>query len=128
MLARAGALTALLAAGLLLAGLSTASAAPAPRPASASASVRPAVRAGQAPSGRHGHPVYYVALGDSLAQGVQPATPPLPPGVTLGQSIETDAGYANDLYDHYKRAFGGALALVKLGCPGETTPSAVTCR
>lgn len=126
MLARGGALTALLAAGLLLAGLSTASAAPAPRPASASASVRPAVRAGQAPSGRHEHPVYYVALGDSLAQGVQPATPPLPPGVTLGQSIETDAGYANDLYDHYKRAFGGALALVKLGCPGETSASMLT--
>ena len=70
--------------------------------------------------------MYYVALGDSLAQGVQPATPPLPPGVTLGQSIETDAGYANDLYAHYKRAFGGALTLVKLGCPGETSTSMLT--
>ncbi len=70
--------------------------------------------------------MYYVALGDSLAQGVQPATPPLPPGVTLGQSIETDAGYADDLYAHYRRAFGGALTLVKLGCPGETSTSMLT--
>ena len=98
-------------------------------PASASAAAspsRPAAGARQAPSGGHGHPVYYVALGDSLAQGVQPATPPLPPGVTLGQSIETDAGYANDLYAHYKRAFGGALTLVQLGCPGETSTSMLT--
>lgn len=71
-------------------------------------------------------PVYYLALGDSLAQGVQPATPPLASGVTLGESIETDAGYANDLYAHYARAFHGALQLVKLGCPGETTTSMLT--
>jgi lysophospholipase L1-like esterase len=71
-------------------------------------------------------PVYYLALGDSLAQGVQPATPPLASGVTLGESIETDAGYANDLYTHYARAFHGALQLVKLGCPGETTTSMLT--
>ena len=71
-------------------------------------------------------PVYYLALGDSLSQGVQPATPPLASGVTLGESIETDAGYANDLYTHYARAFHGALQLVKLGCPGETTTSMLT--
>ena len=41
---------------------------------------------------------YYLALGDSLSQGVQPATPPLPPRVPLGQSVETDQGYADDLY------------------------------
>ena len=117
-LLRGGVLTALLTVGVLLAGLTTASAAP--------AAARPAAAAKLAPSGRHGRPVYYVALGDSLSQGVQPATPPLPPGVTLGQSIETDAGYANDLYAHYRRAFGGALSLVKLGCPGETSTSMLT--
>jgi lysophospholipase L1-like esterase len=116
---RGGVLTALLAAGVLLAGLTSASAAPGPASARAAA-------ARQAPSGRHGHPVYYLALGDSLAQGVQPATPPLPTGVALGQSIETDAGYANDLDAHYKRAFGRALTLVKLGCPGETSTSMLT--
>ena len=117
-LLRGGVLTALLAAGLLLAGLSTASAAP--------VAARPAAAAKQAPAGRHGRPVYYVALGDSLSQGVQPATAPLPPGVSLGQSIETDAGYANDLYAYYQRELGGALTLVKLGCPGETSTSMLT--
>jgi lysophospholipase L1-like esterase len=111
-------LAALLALGVLLAGFTTASAAPTP--------ARPATAAKPAQSGRHGRPLYYVALGDSLAQGVQPATPPLPPGVTLGQSIETDAGYANDLYAHYRREFGRALTLVKLGCPGETSTSMLT--
>jgi lysophospholipase L1-like esterase len=118
LLTRGGVLTALVAVGVLLAGFTTASAAP--------AAARPAAAARQAQSGRHGRPVYYVALGDSLSQGVQPATPPLPPGVALGQSIETDAGYANDLYAHYQRAFGGRLTLVKLGCPGETSTSMLT--
>jgi lysophospholipase L1-like esterase len=115
-----GVLTTLLAVAGLLAGLPAASAAPAAgRPAAAA--TRP-----QTQSARHARPVYYVALGDSLAQGVQPATPPLPPGVTLGQSIETNAGYANDLYAHYKQTFGRALRLVKLGCPGETSTSMLT--
>ena len=118
MLVRGGVLTTLLAAGGLLAGAATAGAAP--------AAARPAAAASQAQPGRHARPVYYVALGDSLAQGVQPATPPLPPGVTLGQSIETNAGYANDLYRHYRREFGRALTLVKLGCPGETSTSMLT--
>jgi lysophospholipase L1-like esterase len=104
-----GVLTILLAAGALVAGVTAASAAPAgsahrgPRPVS-----------------------YYVALGDSLSQGVQPATPPLPPGVTLGESVETAQGYANDLFAHYQAAFHGPLHLVKLGCPGETTTSMLT--
>jgi len=69
-----------------------------------------------------GPPVkYYLSLGDSLSQGVQPATPPLPAGVSLGQSIETDQGYADDLFAHYSAQFPGNLQLVKLGCPGETT-------
>ena len=69
---------------------------------------------------------YYLSLGDSLAQGVQPATPPLPPGVSLGQSIETDQGYVDDLFAHYSAQFPGNLQLVKLGCPGETTTSMLT--
>lgn len=69
---------------------------------------------------------YYLALGDSLSQGVQPATPPLPAGVSLGQSIETSQGYADDLYAHYAPAFDGRLRLDKLGCPGETTTSMLT--
>ena len=76
---------------------------------------------------RGGPPVrYYLSLGDSLAQGVQPATPPLPPGVLPGQSIETDQGYADDLFAHYSAQFPGNLQLVKLGCPGETTTSMLT--
>lgn len=51
-----------------------------------------AMPAAAAPASR---PVrYYLSLGDSLAHGVQPATPPLPPGVAAGQSIETNQGYA----------------------------------
>lgn len=69
---------------------------------------------------------YYLSLGDSLAEGVQPATPPLPPGVSLGQSIETDQGYVDDLFAHYSGQFPGNLQLVKLGCPGETTTSMLT--
>jgi lysophospholipase L1-like esterase len=109
-------LTALLAVMALLAGAVTASAAG--RPGGERPGAHPA---------RHGvAPVYYVALGDSLSQGVQPATPPLPPGVSLGQSVETDQGYADDLYAAYRPAFHGRLTLVKLGCPGETTASMLT--
>jgi lysophospholipase L1-like esterase len=120
-LALGGVLTALLAVGALVAGLTPANAAP------ASAKSAPA-KSALAKSAHHRQrlPTYYVALGDSLSQGVQPATPPLPPGVTLGKSIETDQGYADDLFAHYKAAFGGALHLVKLGCPGETTTSMLT--
>jgi lysophospholipase L1-like esterase len=122
LLASGGLLTALLAVALLLSGFSPAGAATRTT-ATAATTPRPAAPA------HHGHgrrPLYYVALGDSLAQGVQPATNPLPPGVTLGQSIETNAGYANDLEKHYQRAFGRRLTLVKLGCPGETTTSMLT--
>jgi lysophospholipase L1-like esterase len=74
----------------------------------------------------HQAPAYYLALGDSLSQGVQPATPPLPSGVSLGESIETDQGYADDLAASYSPAFRGGLTLVKLGCPGETSASMLT--
>ncbi len=55
---------------------------------------------------------YYLALGDSLAQGVQPNA--------SGQSVETNQGYADDLWSRYHAASPG-LRLAKLGCPGETT-------
>jgi lysophospholipase L1-like esterase len=57
-------------------------------------------------------PVYYLSLGDSLAQGVQPDR--------SGTSLPTDQGYADDLYAWYHRT-NPRLQLVKLGCPGETT-------
>jgi lysophospholipase L1-like esterase len=71
-------------------------------------------------------PTYYLALGDSLSRGVQPATAPLPAGDTLGESIATDQGYADDIEAHYAPAFHGTLRLEKLGCPGETTTSMLT--
>ncbi len=55
---------------------------------------------------------YYLALGDSLSQGVQPNA--------TGQSVETKQGYADDLWSRYHAATP-ALQLAKLGCPGETT-------
>ncbi len=55
---------------------------------------------------------YYLALGDSLSQGVQPAS--------SGTSVPTRDGYADQLYAALRRRQPG-LRLVKLGCPGETT-------
>jgi lysophospholipase L1-like esterase len=55
---------------------------------------------------------YYLALGDSLSQGVQPNA--------SGASVETQQGYPNQLYALLRRSQPG-LRLVKLGCPGETT-------
>ena len=67
---------------------------------------------GSAPA-RHKPPVsYYLALGDSLAVGVQPDA--------AGTSVETRRGYADQLYATLRRSHPG-LRLVKLGCPGETT-------
>ena len=55
---------------------------------------------------------YYLALGDSLAQGVQPDA--------TGASVETRQGYPDQLYAALHPRHPG-LRLVKLGCPGETT-------
>lgn len=55
---------------------------------------------------------YYLALGDSLALGVQPDS--------AGASIRTGQGYADQLYAGWHRRLPG-LRLVKLGCLGETT-------
>jgi lysophospholipase L1-like esterase len=55
---------------------------------------------------------YYLALGDSLSQGVQPNS--------SGASVRTGRGYADQLYAVLRRRQPG-LRLVNLGCPRETT-------
>lgn len=57
-------------------------------------------------------PSYYLALGDSLSQGVQPDA--------AGASVETRQGYPDQVYAVLRRSHP-ALRLAKLGCPGETT-------
>jgi lysophospholipase L1-like esterase len=82
----------------------TACSGPAPsRPASISATKAP--------------PTYYLALGDSLARGVQPNA--------AGTSVETGDGYPDRVYAALHRS-RPALELVKLGCPGETTVSMIS--
>jgi lysophospholipase L1-like esterase len=68
------------------------------------------VKAAKAPA------TYYVALGDSLARGVQPNA--------AGTSVETPDGYPDRVYDALHRNHP-TLSLVKLGCPGETTVSMI---
>jgi len=62
---------------------------------------------------------YYLSLGDSLAQGMQPNA--------SGLTVNTDQGYADQLYT-IERARIPGLKLVKLGCGGETTTSFLTGR
>ena len=73
------------------------------------------------PPGARAAPVvrYYLALGDSLSQGVQPSTG--------GASLETNQGYPNQLFALESRGIPN-LVLVKLGCPGDTTSSMLTGR
>jgi lysophospholipase L1-like esterase len=59
---------------------------------------------------------FYLSLGDSLAQGVQPNK--------SGASVETNQGYPNQL-DTALHSGNPTLKLVKLGCPGETTTSMI---
>jgi len=61
-------------------------------------------------------PRYYVSLGDSLSQGVQPNA--------FGQSEPTSGGYANKLYSVLQTRQRG-WHLVKLGCSGETTETMI---
>jgi len=63
---------------------------------------------GSAPNG----PRYYLSLGDSLAQGIQPNS--------RGTSLPTTGGYADRLYALLRRE-DPMLRLVKLGCSGETS-------
>jgi lysophospholipase L1-like esterase len=71
-----------------------------------------------APHRGHGAPPasYYLSLGDSLSQGVQPDS--------AGGSVPTGHGYADQLYTALRRRNPG-LRLVKLGCPGETTATMI---
>ena len=55
---------------------------------------------------------FYLSLGDSLAQGVQPNA--------QGVSVETNQGYPDQLFTALHLG-NPTLKLVKLGCPGETT-------
>jgi lysophospholipase L1-like esterase len=59
---------------------------------------------------------FYLSLGDSLAQGVQPNA--------QGVSVETNQGYPDQLFTAL-RLGNPTLKLVKLGCPGETTVSMI---
>jgi lysophospholipase L1-like esterase len=59
---------------------------------------------------------YYLALGDSLSQGVQPDG--------AGTSVPTGQGYADQLYAVLRRS-QPTLQLVKLGCTGETTATMI---
>lgn len=61
-------------------------------------------------------PTYYLALGDSLAQGVQPSS--------TGADVETDQGYVDDLYALLRLRMP-ELKLAKLGCPAETTTTMI---
>ena len=71
------------------------------------------------PNGADANPApatYYLALGDSLSQGVQPDA--------AGTSVETRYGYPDQLYAMLRRSHP-TLELVKLGCPGETTTTMI---
>jgi lysophospholipase L1-like esterase len=61
---------------------------------------------------------YYLALGDSLSQGIQP----LGPSYAI---VETNAGYPDQLYSYYSKEIKH-LKLVDVGCPGDTTSSLLT--
>jgi lysophospholipase L1-like esterase len=60
---------------------------------------------------------YYLALGDSLAIGIQPAGD--------GSYVPTNRGYVDDLHALLHTRFP-ALQLAKLGCSGETTSSMIS--
>ena len=61
-------------------------------------------------------PLYYVSLGDSLSQGIQPNA--------FGVSTTTSGGYPNRIYA-VLAARQAAWRLVKLGCSGETTSTMI---
>jgi len=58
---------------------------------------------------------YYLALGDSLAIGLQPSAT---------GDVPTNQGYADDLYAVLRTRLSG-LRLAKLGCGGETTATMI---
>lgn len=79
--------------------------------AACSGSVTPHSTPAKAPE-----PTYYLALGDSLSQGVQPNA--------AGASVETPYGYPDQVYAALRPSHP-TLKLVKLGCPGETTSTMI---
>jgi lysophospholipase L1-like esterase len=91
------------AAAFLAAAAVTASCAPPPAPAHTTAARSITILPGRS---------YYLSLGDSLAQGVQPDP--------AGASRPTGSGYPDQLYAALRRGHPG-LQLVKLGCSGETS-------
>jgi lysophospholipase L1-like esterase len=91
------------AAGTVVTAACTNSGTPAHTTAKRSITARPALLPG---------PRYYLSLGDSLAQGVQPDA--------AGASRPTSRGYPDQLYAALRRKAPG-LRLVKLGCSGETS-------
>jgi lysophospholipase L1-like esterase len=72
-----------------------------------------AVAAGS-PASAAARPRYYLSLGDSIAQGMQPRS--------AGITVNTNEGYADQLFA-IERARIPGLRLVKLGCGGETSSS-----
>ncbi len=60
-------------------------------------------------------PTYYLAVGDSLAIGLQPSS---------SGDAPTDHGYTDDLYAVFRLVKPG-LNLVKLGCSGETSTTMI---
>jgi hypothetical protein len=59
---------------------------------------------------------FYLSLGDSLAQGIQPNS--------QGVDVKTNEGYPDQLFTAL-RLGNPLLHLVKLGCPGETTQTMI---
>jgi lysophospholipase L1-like esterase len=70
----------------------------------------------QQPAQADQEPRYYLALGDSLAVGIQ--------ADSQGDSIPTDEGYADQLHRRMASTMP-ELQLVKLGCSGETTATMI---
>ena len=88
-------------------------------PAAHAAADRTTVDAAPAMKAAVGGPAgtYYVSLGDSLAQGIQP-------NPTTGTDMLTNDGYPDQLLPQLRK-YRPSLELVKLGCPGETTTSLI---
>lgn len=116
----AGCALALLAPGAASAATSAATGAQAASHARARAPSPPGARAGSrrsAPGPANTvHPPYYLALGDSLALGVQPNAD--------GIVLPTDQGYVNDIFAARRRP-DMRLRLEDLACPGETTTTMI---
>jgi lysophospholipase L1-like esterase len=66
---------------------------------------------------RAADPHYYLALGDSLSIGIQPAAD--------GHYVATNQGYADDLFAFYRTRVPSPR-LAKLGCSGETSSSMIS--